>query len=262
MTTQIGRPEGEAPPQDGAPIEHWTMAGTVHGPLSRWQAESLVEGEAVTHADPTPLGLVALASATITVGAVFAGWFGPLGMLIAIPVLLVVGGVGMFLAGMWAFRRGDVLTASAFSALGTLYAALALLFWLISSRLVLATAAFTGALGTAGIFLLTFALITAGLGVAALRVNLLLSGVFFVLALAYLCMGIGIWAMPSYWLDLINDGASTTNASPHWLLAIGGYLGILAALAALYQAIAIITNSASRYEVLPVFQRWPQAWRA
>jgi succinate-acetate transporter protein len=172
-------------------------------------------------------------------------------------VLLLVGGLGMLLAGMWAFRRGDVLTATTFSALGTLYAALGLVFWVVSTRFTFATAAFTGALGALGIFLLTFALITAGLGVAALRTNLLLAVVLFTLALAYLCAGIGIWATPSYWLAVMNEGASNVNAVPSWLLAVGGYLGMLAALAALYQAIAIVTNSASGYEVLPMFRRWP-----
>jgi succinate-acetate transporter protein len=198
------------------------------------------------------LGLAALASATFTLSAVFAGWFTLVGAVVAIPVLLVIGGIGQFLAGMWAHRRGEVLMATAFSLLGTFYAAFALLLWMVATHLMAGAVVSNAVRGVTGIFLLTIAVLTAGLGVAALGKNRLLAAMFFLLALAYLCDGLGIWTQPTTWLIAIGNPTVVATARSGWLLVVGGYAGLIAALLACYEAIALVVNSVSGQERLPM----------
>ncbi|HEY7975447.1 MAG TPA: GPR1/FUN34/YaaH family transporter, partial [Ktedonobacterales bacterium] len=99
-------------------MEYWTPAGTVMGPLQKVETEAVVERSQAVVADPIPLGLASFASATFTISCVFAGWFALGAVALAIPVALVFGGIGQFLAGMWAFRRGNLLAATAFASFG------------------------------------------------------------------------------------------------------------------------------------------------
>jgi succinate-acetate transporter protein len=234
-----------------ATVEHWTTAGPVRGPLSRGETEAFAEQEQATVADSTALGLAGVASATFTLSVVFAGWFGPSGVLVAIPVLLIFGGIGTFLAGMWAHRRGDVLTATAFSVLGSFNAAFALLLGMIATHLMAVAIVSNTVRGMTGIFLLTIAVLTAGLGVAALGRNRMLAAIFFLLALAYLCDGLGIWTQPATWFIAIGNPTVIGVARSGWLLMVGGYAGLVAALLACYEAIALVVNSVSGQE------RWP-----
>jgi succinate-acetate transporter protein len=168
--------------------------------------------------------------------------------------VLVVGGIVQFLAGMWAHRRGNMLTATAFSALGGFYAAFALLLMFVTSRVLVVLLMGDSIRGVTGIFMLTFAALIAGLGVAALQTNRLLAGIFFLLAVAYLFDGLGIWLQPLRWFLLISRTIIVGEAERSgWLLAVGGYLGLIAAVLALYQAVATVVNSASGHESWPVF---------
>jgi succinate-acetate transporter protein len=83
---------------------------------------------------------------------------------------------------------------------------------------------------------ITFAVVAWFLAVAALNVSKSLAAVLGFLGLAYLCDGIGTWL-------------STHN----WLLAIGGYAGMVASLLAVYVAAAIVINSSLGQERLPLF---------
>jgi uncharacterized protein len=258
MSMSVGGPPqaaGDGNPVGNASVEHWTTAGPVRGPLSLSETEATVEQEQATVADSTALGLAGLAGATFTLSAVFAGWFSPVGIVAAIPVLLIFGGVGQFLAGMWAYRRGDLLTATAFSVLGTFNAAFALLLQLVAAS-PLAPAASVGdsVRGLTGIFVLAIAVLTAGLGVAALGKSKVLAAIFLVLALAYLCDGLGIWTQPPTWFLAIGTPTVVGVVRSGWLLIVGGYAGVVASLLAAYAAIALMVDSASGHERLPMFR--------
>ncbi|MGZ3716618.1 MAG: acetate uptake transporter family protein, partial [Ktedonobacterales bacterium] len=117
----------EDPSHSAAPSDYWTMTGNVRGPLAQQETSSLVAREQASIADSLPLGLAAFASATFTISSVLAGWFTPSAVAIAIPVAFVFGGIAQFLAGMWAFRRGNVLAATAFGSFGAFNTSWALL---------------------------------------------------------------------------------------------------------------------------------------
>jgi len=187
-------------------------------------------------ADPLPLGLAGFASATFTISAVFAGWFATADVVLAIPVALVFGGIGQFLAGMWAFRRGNLLAATAFGAFGAFNTSWAILEWLTLTKLLPSSAGGGDPAYVTGIFILTFALIALYLAIAAVGDNLTVSAILFILALTYLCDGIGVMI-----------------GGQNVLMYIGGYAGMITSLLAFYLSGAIVINSALKREVLPVF---------
>ncbi len=226
-----------------APSEYWTMTGNVRGPLARQETSSLVAREQAALADPLPLGLAGFASATFTISAVLAGWFTISAVAIAIPVALVFGGIAQFLAGMWAFRRGNVLAATAFASFGAFNPAWALLQWLALARIIPNPT--TGdATGVTGIFILTFSLISLYLAFAALSDNTTVAVILFLLALTYLLDGIGTWI-----------------AGGNIVLNIGGYVGMITSLVAFYLSAAIVVNSARGHEAWPIFSAQPGAGR-
>jgi succinate-acetate transporter protein len=216
--------------------EYWTPAGTIRGPLARQETAALMEREQVAIADPVPLGLAGFASATFTISAVLAGWFSLQSVVVAIPVALIFGGIGQFLAGMWAFRRGNVLAATAFGSFGAFNMSWAVLQWMMLAHLVPGAASGGNPAYVMGIFILTFCLIALYLGVAALAENTLIAAVLFILALAYLCDGIGVMI-----------------GGENIILGIGGYAGMVTSLLAFYASFAYVVNSAIGREALPVF---------
>jgi len=218
-----------------APSDYWTMTGNVRGPLARQETSSLVAREQASIADSLPLGLAAFASATFTISAVLAGWFTASSVAIAIPVAFVFGGIAQFLAGMWAFRRGNVLAATAFGSFGAFNTSWALLNWLALAHII--PSPVTGdARGVTGIFILTFSLISLYLAFAALSDNMTVAAILFLLALTYLLDGIGTW---------IGGG--------NIVLYIGGYVGMITSLVAFYLSAAIVVNSARGRETWPIF---------
>lgn len=222
---------------------YWTVTGNVRGPIAQQETSSLVAREQASLADPLPLGLAGFASATFTISSVLAGWFSMSALAIAIPVAFVFGGIAQFLAGMWAFRRGNLLAATAFASFGAFNTAWALLQWLSLARIIPNPA--TGdARGVTGIFVLTFSLISLYLAIAALRDNTAVAAILFLLAFTYLCDGVGIWV-------------GGTNL----ILGIGGYAGMLTSLLAFYLSAAIVVNSARGREVWPTFPAQSRVYR-
>lgn len=223
-------------PADGAATEHWTMAGSIKGALPDERAIT-AKNMAVT-ADPLPLGLVGFAAATFTVSTVLAGWFGPEGLVAAIPVLIVFGGIAQFLAGMWAYARGNVLATVAFGSFGSFNVAFGILLWMNQVHF-LGLSLLQGDTNVslvAGVFVLMFALISGFLAYAALADNLLIAAVLGFLSFAYLCDGVALWI-----------------GGHNFIGAIGGYSGIVASLLAFYAAAAIVVNAVRGREALPFF---------
>lgn len=229
-----GYPVSSSP---GVTAEYWTRAGPVRGPLPRQDAAALAASAQATIADPIPLGLAGFASSRFTISSIYAGWFSftPGNLAIALPVALIFGGVASFLAGMWAFRRGNVLAATTFATFGAFNAAWAMLQWLMLVGLAPHIGAPGNAGGVDGVLVLTFSLISLYLGLAALGQNPGLATVLLTMALTHAFLG--AWAL-----------------APHvvWLRVAGGYCGIVTSLLAFLMSAALVINSASGHEVLPL----------
>lgn len=170
-------------------------------------------------ANPGPLGLCGFALTTFVLSVVNAGFLkGTNDVLVVLGLALFYGGLVQLLAGMWEFRAGNIFGATAFSSYGA--------FWL--SWAALSLPAFGGALlakpaptnGAVGIYLLGWAVFTGIMLVASVRTNGATVLVFLLLFLTFLLLAIG---------------ALGSNAG---IDHIGGYIGILTAIAAWYAALA------------------------
>ncbi len=187
-------------------------------------AETAAEAAAAPAlANPAPLGLSAFALTTFVLSAANAKLF--VGPIIVIGLALFYGGLAQFLAGMWEFRTGNTFGATAFSSYGAFWMAVAatLQFNLIPNH-----AAF-------GFFLLGWTIFTAMLFLCTFRLSIGLMALFGLLALTFLLLCLG------------EFGAGTGQ--------IGGYVGIVTALVAWYNALAGLLVSVKSPLTLPVGPR-------
>ncbi|MHA6803520.1 acetate uptake transporter [Salinifilum ghardaiensis] len=186
-------------------------------------------------ADPGPLGLAGFASTTLVLSFVNAGLVGTSVETTAVVALaLFYGGLAQLLAGMWEFRKGNTFGATAFPTYGAFWLAFAVYVWQFMDTMddqqqAVAT----------GLFLLAFTIVTGYLTVASLATNTALVTVFVLLFLTFLVLTIG---------DL-------GGVDP--LGTLGGWLGILTALAAYYASFAGVLNTTWKRTVLPVGPRTP-----
>jgi len=176
-------------------------------------------------ANPIPLGLCVLAFTTAILGAYYAGFIIPYqttGSRMAVGAIIFIGGIVQLLAGMWEFRRNNTIAATVFASYGGFLAALGLVF--------MPGINITGLLGGAshlalGLFFLCWTILSAVLLVGSMRTNRLFVTILGLLFVSYLFLTVG---------QLARDNRI--------LLGIGGWLGILCALAAWYAAMVYMTG--------------------
>jgi len=178
---------------------------------------------AATHANPAPLGLSAFALTTFVLSIVNAGII-PASDANFLGLAFAFGGLAQLLAGLWEFRAGNTLGATAFVSYGA--------FWL-SFGIGVVTKTLAGA--GANYYLLAWGILTFVFLLGALKTNLALIAVFFFLTLTFLALAIGGFAGSNTWT------------------AIGGWLGIVTAIVAEYTALAGLLSSGKSAFTLPTF---------
>ncbi len=180
---------------------------------------------ASTHANPAPLGLSGFALTTFVLSVANAGII-PSTDTNFLALAVAFGGLAQLLAGMWEFRAGNTLGATAFTSYGA--------FWLSFAYGVV-----TKTLGGAGLsyYLLAWAILTFVFLLGSLRTNGVLMAVFFFLTLTFLALAIWQFANSTTWQQ------------------IGGWLGIVTAVVAEYLALATILSSGKSAFTLPTFPR-------
>jgi uncharacterized protein len=192
-------------------------------------------------ANPAPLGLAGFAGTTFVLSLINSGLVGDKtlvggGLLPLVAALaLAYGGIAQLLAGIWEFRTGNTFGAVAFSSYGAFW--ISFFFIVQAAGTVAKTELFSGL----GLYLWMWGLFTAMMFLASLRTTGAIALVFFLLALTFIVLGIGNSALAG--------GTSVTNGT----IKLGGYLGILTAIAAWYAAIAAVMASTFGRDVLPVF---------
>jgi uncharacterized protein len=174
------------------------------------QATETTTKTAAAVADPSTLGLFGFATTTLVLSAWNAGFSGvtPGG---ALGLALAFGGLGQLLAGMWEFKNGNTFGGVAFSSYGA--------FWI--SFWVLFNAAGSAPKGTNDVawYLLGWTIVTFLYLVCTIRLNYGLVAVFGLLFLTFL---------------LLCLGAFNGNAAGSGITSIGGWVGIITAVAAYY----------------------------
>jgi hypothetical protein len=202
----------------------------------------------VTIADPAPLGLAAFGITTLVLSCINAGWVGAVNEPIVLALAIPFGGGVQILAGMWAFRRGSTFAATAFSAYGAFWISFFLIVQYFAGAVVAGTAKALGPGATTaqiaaaagdhlnvilGLYLFAWGVFTTYMFLASLAGPRAIQLVFFLLTLTFFALAIGKW-----------------NASESWT-HIGGFLGVLTAVGALYTSFADVANANFKRSVLP-----------
>jgi hypothetical protein len=194
-----------------------------------------------TPADPGPLGLAAFAGTTFVLSLVNAGLVGDKtlvggGLLPLVAALaLAYGGAAQLLAGIWEFRTGNTFGAVAFCSYGAFW--ISFYFIVQAAGSVAKTELFSGL----GLYLWMWGIFTAYMFIASLRTTGAVAVVFLLLAITFIVLGIGNSALAG--------GTSVTNGT----IKLGGYIGIITAIAAWYASFAAVINSTFGRVVAPVF---------
>jgi succinate-acetate transporter protein len=194
-----------------------------------------------TPADPGPLGLAAFAGTTFVLSLVNSGLVGDKsavggGLLPLVGALaLAYGGAAQLLAGIWEFRTGNTFGAVAFSSYGAFW--ISFYFIVQAAGAVEKTELFSGL----GLYLWMWGIFTTYMFVASLRTSGAVAVVFLLLAITFIILGIGNSAL-----------AGTTNVT-NGTIKLGGYLGIITAIAAWYASMAAVVNSTFGRTLMPVF---------
>jgi succinate-acetate transporter protein len=185
-------------------------------------------------ADPGPLGLAAFAMTTFVLSMFNANLVDSKGTPVVLGLALAYGGIVQLLAGMWEFRTGNTFGAVAFCSFGAFWIS----FWALE---VFYAKSIGGNVGhSIGLYLWAWAIFTAYMTVASLRVSVAVFVVFLLLTITFVLLAIGA------------VGAHETVT--HW----GGYLGLATAAAAWYASFAAVVNSTFGKTVLPVIPLTPK----
>jgi succinate-acetate transporter protein len=178
-------------------------------------------------ADPAPLGLAGFAMTTFVLSIFNANLVSNKGLPVVLGLTLAYGGLAQLLAGMWEFRNGNTFGAVAFTSFGAFW----LSYWALQ---VFYAKDIGGNVGHAvGVYLWAWAIFTAYMTIASLRVSGAVAMVFILLTATFVLLAIGA------------SGAHETVT--HW----GGYLGLATAAVAWYASFAGVTNSTFGRTILP-----------
>jgi len=179
-------------------------------------------------ADPAPLGLAAFALTTFLLSAKNAGWTH--GTDAWLGFAFAYGGLVQVLAGMWEFRNRNVFGATAFSTYGGFWIGLALYVQFVAPT---ATSS-TQVANDLGWILLAFAVFNTYMLLWSARVNEAVLAVFLTLEVTEIVLFVG---------NFMNN-ANT--------IKLGGYIGVLTAIAAWYASAAGLINGMIGREYLKV----------
>lgn len=194
-------------------------------------------------ADPAPLGLAAFAGTTFFLSVINTNMLGASVQTIVLGLALFYGGLAQLLAGMWEFVKGNTFGALAFSSFGAFW----LSFWYLIDHVVphLTGAKPNDILHGVGLYLLVWTIFTAYMTIAATRVSLAVLAVFVLLTLTFLALTIG-------WL---SESTADFVANSNMWIHIGGWLGLLTAIAAWYTSFAGVVNFTFKRVAFPTFPR-------
>jgi len=196
------------------------------GPVAH--AREMASAQIRMIADPAPLGLAAFALTTFLLSLVNAGILPKDTEPVMLGVALAFGGFAQLLAGMWEFRKGNVFGATVFSSYGAFW----LSFWAYLTFY--AEGIPTEHHGVAaGWYLISWAVFTSLMLVAALRTTAVLAALFAVVDVVFVLLALGAFGF----------GSALTTA--------GGILGLVAAALAWYLCLAAVGASTFGRPILP-----------
>ncbi|GAD52811.1 transcriptional regulator [Halarchaeum acidiphilum MH1-52-1] len=174
--------------------------------------------------NPAPLGLVGFGLTTVLLSSVNAGVFGSAA--VALPLGLAFGGTIQFVAGVFEYREGNTFGMTAFCSYGAFW------WWFALLEIFAANDILSVGGSTVGFALLLWALFTLYMWISTFKLNWALWSVFLTLWITFALLGLG------------ELGYGTS--------ALGGWIGMLCGLLAMYTSFAEVTNWAWDRVVVPV----------
>lgn len=205
-------------------------ASRLEPPLSEVsQAAVTASGRRVAGiADPSPLGLFAYGITLGVLSFIHLGFISAKATPFVVALSLPVGGLGMIIAGLWAFRRGTAFGGTALVGYGVFWVNYYLLFGIYGSSVPKAQ------LGDiAGIWLAFWGLFTLMLLLASFPIDAAHPFFLFWLVLTFGFLSAGQFA-----------GSAT-------LVKIGGITGLVSVCGAIYVAYAQLLEAQYRRKILP-----------
>ena len=194
-------------------------------------------------ADPAPLGLSAFAATTLVFSLVNAGVIqqgadpGQQITNLFLPMALFYGGLAQLIAGILEFRTGNTFAVAGFCSFGAFWIALATMNLMARQGII----AETRLAEAQGWFFLAFAIFTFIMLLATFGLNVGLLVTFALLFATLVLLTIG---------DL--NGGPEAGGTALLFVRLGGYVGLVTALAAWYVAAADVINDTMGRQVLPL----------
>ena len=183
-------------------------------------------------ANPAPLGLAGFGLTTILLSSINAGLLkGDAASLTAVvvPLAFAYGGVAQIIAGILEFKNDNTFGTVAFTSYGMFWCWYAFLFWTVGAGWLKPPAP-----SAVGVTLLLWGVFTLGLWISTFRSSFAIWTVFLLLWITFFFLAAG---------DLGLGAACRT---------IGGFLGLATGIAALYVALAEVTNGTYNKAVFPL----------
>jgi uncharacterized protein len=184
--------------------------------------------------DPAPLGLAGFAFTTLLLSLVNTKILPATVTVLVLSMALTFGGLAQFVAGMWAFKRGNTFAATAFTSYGAFWLSFYLLI-VVFIPLVPKTAGANDVSNFVGWYLLAWGIFTAYMFIASLAGARAVALVFILLAITFVVLAVGWFA----------------GSSGSGIIQLGGYVGLATAAAAIYASFADVTNANFKRRVLP-----------
>lgn len=178
-------------------------------------------------ANPAPLGLVGFGLTTVVLSTINAGILPHDALPAVVPLAFAFGGLAQIIAGVLEFKNGNTFGTVAFTSYGLFWWWFAFLHWTIGAGLIQAPSA-----AGVGVVLLLWGVFTLYMWISTFRSHFGLWWVFLTLWITFFLLAGG---------DL---GMGTG--------ALGGLVGIVCGLSAMYVSFAEVTNETFGRTVLPL----------
>lgn len=182
--------------------------------------------EIVTIANPSPLGLLGFGMTTVLLNLHNADII-PLSIVI-VAMGFALGGAAQIIAGIMEFFKNNTFGATAFTAYGFFWWSL-IAIWINPFESINAADDIS-----MGFYLLLWAIFTAFMFIAILKLNMGLQVVFLSLTVLFLLLALGDFT------------------GMHKITVLGGWVGIFCGLSAIYNAVAQVINNEYGKVILPL----------
>ncbi len=180
-------------------------------------------------ANPAPLGLVGFGLTTVVLSVINAKLIPADAVTVVIPLAFAFGGLAQIIAGSMEYRNGNTFGTVAFTSFGLFWWWFAFLQWSLSAGILKTSPGLSPGLG---VTLFMWGVFTLYMWISTFRSNLGLWLVFLTLWLTFF---------------LLAGGELGQNTA-----VLGGYMGILSGLLAMYVSFAEVTNEMFGRAVLPL----------